>query len=281
MRAWPLFALLWLTPAANGGCIDIPFRWTPGQIEVRVSVNDREPVWFILDSGSEYSIIGSDLAQAIGVTTSSRFGRDFTSGIKLAIGGVTLRDQDLMVFPLANFKAQHRPIQGLVGYDFFDRYVVTLDYQKNTISACDRQSFGPHPQAVRVPLTFAGRLPVVPVVLTLADGRSLHLRAMVDTGAQAAMIVRYPFASAHDLLRTSARAPDAPSVQGLSLPMVRIPSREIAIGRWAIDVKAVQAHAAPVGSGGFAETDALIGNELLREFRVTFDYARHRMLLEK
>ena len=26
-------------------CVEIPFRWTPGQIEIPVSVNGRAPVW--------------------------------------------------------------------------------------------------------------------------------------------------------------------------------------------------------------------------------------------
>ena len=273
-------ALFLLAAVARGDCVDIPFRWTPGQIEIRVSVNGREPVWFILDSGSEYSVLDADLTRDLGIPTRSRYGRDFAGDLDLMIGDVALRKQNVMVLPLANFKAQHRPIQGIVGYDFFERRVVVIDYDKSSISACEPRSFRASRKAVRIPMRFAGRLPVIGVAVTIGDGTRLPLRAMVDTGAQAAMILRHPFADAHGLLKESSPMPDAPSVQG-PLPMTRIAARDIIIGQWKVTTTAVAAHAAPVGSGGFTDTDALIGNELLRHFRVTFDYPRQRILLER
>jgi len=272
--------VLALASLATRPCVEIPFRWTPGQIEIQVSLNRRPPLWFILDSGAEYSVIGSDVAQAAGLQTSKRLSRDFATGVILDIGGVTLRDQDVMVLPLNNFKAQHRDIHGLVGYDFFARAAVTIDYEKKVISACDAQAFRADPHAAILPLTFAGRLPVVEVVLTLDDGTRLPLRAMVDLGAQIPMMVRYPFASAHDLLRSGSDPSTAPSVLG-PRPIVRLPAQRITIGPWTIDSLAVEADSRPAGAAGSTDTDALIGNDLLRHFRVTFDYSRRRLILEK
>ena len=243
-------------------CIDIPFRWTPGQIEIPVSVNGRPPVRFVLDSGAEVSIVGSDLAQSLGAT----------NGVDLDVGGVRLKKQNVMVMPLDNFKAQHRDIQGLIGYDFFADRVVTIDYAKRIVSACDR----PPAHAARLPLEFVRRLPVVRVVLTLADGTRLPIRAMVDTGAQQAMIVRHPFAAAHGLLKASSPAPAAPSLLGPH-QMLTMPTRSIAIGRWTLPQPSVKVFA----TGTTTETDALIGNDVLQHFRVTFDYARREMLLEE
>ena len=238
-------------------CQDIPFRWTPGQIEVQVSVNHGPPAWFILDSGAERSIVRDDLG------TNGR-------AVTLQIGGVTLPNQDVMVMPLDNFKAQHRDIRGVVGYDFFASRAVTIDYAKKIVSACDtaRPSLG----TIMLPLTFAGRLPVVPVALTLADGRELRLRAMVDTGASQLMIVRHPFASAHGVDGKATTA--APSLYGPQ-SMKAVAARNIRIGPFTIETPSVQLFAA----GSTTETDALIGNALLQRFRVTFDYPRRRLLL--
>ena len=239
-------------------CVDIPFRWTPGQIEIPVSVNGRPPVWFILDSGAEVSIAGTDLG--------------VTGEVDLQVGAIRMPKQRVTVMPLANFKAQHRDIHGLIGYDFFAHRVVTIDYAKHLVSACDR----PPPNATRVPLELSGRLPVVRVVLTLADGTRLPLRAMVDTGAQQAMMIRHPFAAAHGLLKMASAAPPSPSLLGPH-EMLTIPTRSIGIGRWTLPQATVKVFA----TGTNAETDALIGNDVLRHFRVTFDYARREMLLEE
>ena len=238
-------------------CQDIPFRWTPGQIEVQVSVNHGPPAWFILDSGAERSIVRDDFG------TNGR-------GVTLQIGGVTLANQDVMVMPLDNFKAQHRDIRGLIGYDFFASRAVTIDYAKKIVSACNAAR--PPLGAVMLPLTFAGRLPVVPVALTLADGRELRLQAMIDTGASQLMIVRHSFASAHGVDGKAAAA--APSLFGPA-SMKTVAARNIRIGPFTIETPSVKLFA----TGDTTETDALIGNALLQRFRVTFDYPRRRLLL--
>jgi hypothetical protein len=263
---------------AAATCVDIPFHWTPGQVEIEVSVNGLRPRWFVLDSGAEYHVIGTDLAKELALPTKPRLGRDFASALAIEFGGVTLRDQDAMVMPLDNFKKQHRDIHGLIGYDFFASRAVTIDYQKHVVRACPASSFEPAPDDVAVPMDFAGRLPVVPVRLTLAGGRTLSLRAMVDLGAQAAMIVRYPYAEAHKLFEGARDTSASPSLYGPQA-MKTIATKSIALGPTTLAVSSVRVFGAPSGSGGFTESDALIGNELLQRARVTFDYAHRRLLL--
>jgi len=272
-----LLSLLFAAAAAQP-CRDISFRWTPGQVEVQVSVNGRPPRWFVLDSGAEYHVLGADMANELGLRTTPRFGRDFASGLSVDIGGITLTNQDAMVMPLDNFKKQHRDIHGLVGYDFFASRAVTIDYRKHLVRTCPASSFKPAVDDVAVPIEFAGRLPVVPVTLTLADGRKLSLRAMVDLGAQAAMMIRYPYAQAHHLFEGARDANASPSLFGPQ-SIKTIAAKSIALGPATLGVASVRVFGTPTGAAGTTETDALIGNELLRLSRITFDYAHRRLLL--
>lgn len=269
--------MLFLLFAAST-CLEIPFHWTPGQVEIEVSVNGRPPRWFVLDSGAEYHVIGTDLAKELALHTKPRFGRDFASALTIEFSGVTLRDQDAMVMPLDNFKKQRRDIHGLIGYDFFASRAVTIDYQRHVVRACPASSFKPAPDDVAVPMEFAGRVPVVPVRLTLADGRTLSLRAMVDLGAQVALIVRYPYAEAHKLFDGARETSASPSLYGPQA-MKTIAAKSVAVGPTTLAVSSVRVFGASSGSGGFTESDALIGNELLQRSRVTFDYPHHRLLL--
>ena len=275
------YTIAWLhrfdTEAATT-CQDVPFHWTPGQIEIEVEVNGTKPRWFILDSGAEYSIIRSDMPAELGLQTTPRMSRDFASGVSFDINGIRLANQDVMVMALDNFRKQHRDIQGLIGYDFFVAHAVTIDYARRIVRRCDAASFRPAADDVAVPLEFSGRLPVVPAQLTLADGRTLKLRAMVDTGAQVPMIVRYPFAEAHKLFDGAGDTNASPSLNGPQAMKV-IATKCVGVGPATLDVESVRVFGAPTGSGGATETDALIGNELLRRSRVTFDYAHRRLLL--
>jgi hypothetical protein len=48
--------------AATEG-MEIPFRWAPGQIEIQVSIQGRPPIWCILDSGAEFSMLDKDVGK--------------------------------------------------------------------------------------------------------------------------------------------------------------------------------------------------------------------------
>lgn len=260
--------------------MDIPFRWTPGQIEIQVAVNDKKPVWFLLDSGAEYSIVSKELAAAQGLATRFRLGRDFAEGVTLKFGAVTLPYQSVMVMPLDHFKTQGRDIRGMIGYDFFARYVVTIDYDRKTVRVCDPKTYKRPKNAAEIPLVFAGRLAVVPVNLSVVEYQTITLHATLDTGAQAPLIVRYPFAVAQGLIKMTSDPMKRETVQG-PLTFSKVPARSIGLARWTFPYEKVQVFATNRGSGGDAGTDALIGNELLRNFRVTFDYPHKTLYLER
>jgi len=121
---------------------------------------------------------------------------------------------------------------------------------------------------------------VAEVVLAFKDGAEVNARVMIDTGASQGVILRYPFASSHGLLEKGGGTSTAPSLASGTLSLVALPVRELRIGSLRIAGPAVKAFRQPTGSGGYTETDGLLGNDVLRRYRVTFDYAHRRMLLE-
>lgn len=260
----------------------IPFRWTPGQIEVQVSVNGTAPRWFIVDTGAEYAVLQAEFAAALGLRTSPRRGREFADGVSLRFGGIELKNQEVMVLPLENFKRQGRPIVGLLGYDFFAAHVVTFDFARRTLIAHRPGGFRPPARATVVPLSFVRRLPVVPLTLRFPGGPALPVRAMLDTGASSAMVLRYPFAREHGLLELARQHPPrrAGSVERGAIDFLRLPAEEVVIGPHRFSEPLIWIYPEPIGAGGATETDGVIGNEILSRFRVTIDYSRASMYLE-
>jgi len=263
---------------APGG-VAIPFKWTPGQIEIAVGVNGT-PATFLLDTGSEYSIVSTRLAQALRLTTAPRGARDFADGVTLKVGDVTLADQRVMVMPFDSYKARGRDIDGLVGYDFFAACTVRIDFAAKMLTCWKPAAFEAPPVAIEVPITFAGRLPVVAAVLRLPGDRRLDARLMVDTGASQAIFLRYPFANDHHLIDANGQRTSAPSLADGTRSLIDVPVEQVSVAALTFDRPNVRAFAEPVGSAASAATDGLIGNTLLSRYVVYVDYARQRLLFE-
>jgi len=259
-----LAACLCAVPAV--AAIEIPFRWTPGQIEIAVLIDGRGPVWCILDSGAEFSMLDRETAAQLGID-----GKDVT----WTIGALTMRHQSMRLWQLDNFRRQKRDIRGVIGCELFERSIVTIDFSRRVIVL--RESFAP-PEAAAFPITFSGRLPVISARLAFGE-KVVPARLMIDTGASQAVILRQPFTRRHALRAVSSTRED--SVAAGLRPFDRLAATSLHLGRWTWANPPVQAYATPQGAGGSTDTDGLLGNDVLRRFRVTFDYARKRVYLEE
>ncbi|MGH9831259.1 MAG: aspartyl protease family protein, partial [Blastocatellia bacterium] len=113
----------------------MPFEIYNNQIALRVSVNGSSPLTFALDTGSSACVVdindaralkleleGNGLASGEGQGIQAvRFARD----VNLGISGLRVQVSRLAVMKL---RPMGRKYSGLLGYDFFARYVVEVDY---------------------------------------------------------------------------------------------------------------------------------------------------------
>jgi len=272
----------WIVLACLAGApsgVTVPFVWTPGQIEVAVTVNGT-PATFLLDTGSEYSVVSTRLAGRLGLTLETSGTRGFARGVALGVGGIAMPDQRVMVMAFDTYYARGRQIDGLLGYDVFDRYAVRIDVRGKTLTFWERAAFAAPKAAVAVPVTFAGRLPVVAASLRLSDKRRLPARLMVDTGASQSIMLRHPFATKHGLFALAKGETSAPSLADGTRRLVKLLGEQLTIGALTFDRPEVLAFAEPVGSAASTRTDGLIGNSLLSRFVLYVDYAHKRLYFE-
>src|SRR6266568_964732 len=256
-----------------------PFAWTPGQIEVAVHVNGA-PATFLLDTGAEYSVVSTRLATQAGLAVDAAAGRQFADDVTLQLKAVVLMHHRVMVMPFDTYYERGRRIDGLLGYDLFARFVVAIDFKHQTLTIWEPSAFKPRGAAVSVPIEFAGRLALIPAVLKLTAARSLPARLMLDTGASQAVILRYPFATEHNLLDPSAAPTVANSLASGPRRLLEVPMEQISVAKWTFDRPRVQAYAEPIGSGASVESDGLLGNSLLSRFTLYVDYPHRRLLFE-
>lgn len=258
----------------------IPFSWTPGQIELPVSVNGGEPVTFLLDTGAEYSIVSTALAAKLGLQTTRRGIRDFATGVTLSFGGIELPNQEVMVMSCEGYRKRGRAIEGLIGYDFFARYVVRIDFHARTLAVAEPSSFRRPTGARTLPLRFVGRVPAIGVEVDFPGRKPVRAQVVIDTGASTALMLRHPFVTSQRLLQLATAEETSPSLASGTLQLARLPARQMVFAGWTFDQPIVKAFRTTTGSGGYTDSDGILGNEVLRRFHVTFDYFRKTLSLE-
>jgi hypothetical protein len=272
----------------------LPFTLRFDHIILEARVNGV-PATLALDSGSGACAIDADsaarlhvapgaTAQALGVGTVS-VPLATIDAIHLGDGGVVeLRNEMAALVPLGDVSARSgRPLHGTIGYSFFMKYVVEIDYAACVIRLHDPAAFEYDGPGERVPIDLSSRLPVLQAELTARNGASLPARLLLDlgTGGYGSILTR-PFAERNrDAL---AAGPSIERVLGTgvggSLGGRVTVLDALRIGALRILHPVVAIPAEGRGFFGVSWADGTHGAPILRRTRLTLDYAHKQVIME-
>ena len=176
-----------------------------------------------------------------------------------------------------------RSVDGLVGVDLFLKYVVEIDYAAKQLTLHDPQSYVYSGSGDSVPLTLQDGHFVVPAKLDIQDRGELVGQFVVDTGGcMMTVVLTTPFANSNNLPVPTQKTISDRSVSGLGgttrLLIGRAP--QFKIGRSVFPSPLIYISQDKGGALASSEFEGLIGTEILRRFKVIFDYARRRLILE-
>ena len=156
-----------------------------------------------------------------------------------------------------------KTLAGLLGYDFFQRYVIAFDYEKGVLSVHDPKAFAYRGAGEAIPLTFKRKVPFVKGTIVVPGRSAKERQWLVDTGSGDALN--------DDLLAESTGAKKkVTGGRGLGKEFETwlATADRVELGRFHFEkVSGV--------SGGMK-----IGGGLLRRFTVIFDYPAKQMILE-
>jgi hypothetical protein len=121
----------------------IPIEIRDGLIWVKVQAAGQErPLNFLLDSGAGCSVLSANVAEKLGVkygrtekvrrvetTTAARRVRDF----KASVGGIPVSETPLALDLSDVSELCSRPVDGLLGHDFFQGRIVQIDFQSSRL----------------------------------------------------------------------------------------------------------------------------------------------------
>lgn len=276
-------------PAAPRG-VSVPFRLIDNRIWVDAFIDDAGPFRFAFDTGGANALT-PEVAARLGLATQpageatgageaavpyarTRVGR-------FRIGALVLPDQQFMVLDTSPIQRAFgfAAFDGLFGFEVLARYAVRIQFHVDPADpALGLLTFTEdvEPSEVagfdRVPFTLVADKPVVAAVI---DG--IPARVLLDTGDRTSLTVLTAFLAHPAIGRVFADRPEQVTGYGIGGP---IPAKLGVVGhlQWCprCELRDVVARQPTTKAGFNALTtiDASLGNEVLRQFTVVFDYRR-------
>jgi hypothetical protein len=224
-------------------------------------------------------LVGEDEGSGIGEKTVEA---GLVKGLSLGLPGVELRDQTLYAAPLDSLEpAAGRPVGGLLGYDFFNRFVVEIDYTARVVNLYDPVNYRYSGSGESIPITLERNHAFARASILSSKGSIIEGKFLIDTGGARAVDLTAPFVEMHELLSDDQRTiPGFVAGIGgqINLRIGRLKSLQL--GHYVVKAPIVGFSRATKGASASSEMDGIIGGDLLSRFKVILDYSRQRMILE-
>ncbi|HEX5705129.1 MAG TPA: aspartyl protease family protein [Pyrinomonadaceae bacterium] len=264
-----------------------------GHMFLRVRVNNSAPLLFGLDSGFEQTAITSKQAKKLNLKTYGDTkvtgvgeGEDdisFARNVRFDLPGVNFRLAEIGVLAL-DFPSPipDEPIAGMLGYDFFEQFVVSINYAGSSFDVHSPRTYRYRGRGEILPLRLIDNYPSIPATVTLPGLRPLQTLLGIDSGAATGIFFNSPFVKRHKLLESKQETKEAGMLGIGGTSKIRIGrAKSIRLGRTVIPNPEVHFSLATKGDGADAHAAGQISNEVLRHFKIViFDASRRRLILE-
>jgi predicted aspartyl protease len=261
--------------------LDNPQR---GHIVITARINGSRPLHFIFDTGASNGI-RPEIAKELGIVVagasplSDAGGTQMTSQIatvrRVQIGNATLKNQSFIVLKLPRSLVNTTPryeIDGLVGSEVLDNFVVTIDYNSRQMTLADPATFRYSGGGSAVPFTSDGT-PAIDAVINGARGRFLFDTGNPGADLSAGFIRKNGLGTSfHNVVSTIV---GSPFTAVLSNALVR--AKAFSIGPYTLTGVPFAVTNTSHGPLADASLAGNIGGIVLSRFTTTLDYA-HRVI---
>jgi len=275
---------------SGNNALKIPFELTGNLVLLQARLNDSPPLWFIVDTGATDTVIDSQLAKTLHLKPLGRTVGTGSAGTATAIifNGTTLRlpnteATNLTVYGLPiDFLSSPlgRKISGVIGNDILKQLAVEVDYESQVVNFYEAASYQYSGAGVVIPITLEG-YPFVRARITLDGGRVIEGKFEIDSGSTGAITFNTPFVDRNRLLNSVSKS-NQTRLGGVGGSAVAFSGRlnTLSLGSFQLENLIARFSRARRGDDASAKYDGLIGGDILRRFKVVFDYSRRRMMLE-
>ena len=276
---------------SGNSSLKIPFELSNNLILVQARVNDSVPLWFILDTGASSTVIDSQLAKELRLKAHGRVVETGGAGTataltfkgnSLKLPNVEAGNLTILGLPIDFLSSpMGRKISGVIGNDILKKLVVEVDYATQVINLYEPESYRYPGSGEVVPLTLEGDLPFVSARVALAGRPVIGGKFQLDSGSTGAVLFNTPFVDRNKLLDAISKTSQIrTSGVGGSSQAFSGRLKYIKLGSFQLENPVARFSRASRGDNASARYDGLIGGEIFRRFKLVFDLAHRRMILE-
>jgi aspartyl protease len=239
-------------------------------VEVRVA--DAGPFWFCLDTGAPHSIVDPYIVKQLGMqtlrsTTVTGTGQgavpvDHTAPTVMSVGNLHVKIPEPWVIDLSGVPIP-KWTHGLLGAEFFERYVVEVDPAKPSLRFFDPATFVPPHDAAVLPLIVENHRLFLTATLEANDRERAERKLRIDLGSEESV--------ADELVKQGSQVRSTTLGQGLGHNYQGFSGLLKSVQLGPFRFERVWGPAAP---------HSAIGMELFRRFTATFDVSRGKLYLQ-
>jgi predicted aspartyl protease len=275
--------------------VDVPFELVNNRPVLTVRVNgSKETLRFVLDTGAGMCVISREAAERLGIKPVAR------GGMARAVGGpgrfeivygflqsLQLGEARVERLPIyiREFHSRQEPVDGYIGLSVVGKYLTTVDYGARTMRMLRSEARAGH--------VFANPTSVIelPIRVTSSgfwsgevklEGVERPVNFIVDTGATISVVSESLAArealdrfAQNRVIQVYGAAGISENIRTLLLPRLFLTPKHVRrhVPAAVLDMEALNETA------GFEQT-GIVGGNVLRHYRVTFDFERALVKLE-
>jgi predicted aspartyl protease len=262
-----------------------------GLIFVKVLINDQ-PMSFVLDTGAEFTLLNSSRVsklglQAVGTFATGAGGGDvvvsYVPKVTTKVGDATLSDQivgAVLLDPLEGML--HRPLDGILGYDFISRFVVEIDYIHQQLRLFDRAKYTRTGAGKPIAITLEDSTPYFDATIEVPGKGDIAGHFVLDTGCLCQVQLFAPFVDAHQLLTAFPQAKQAGYSAGAGGVTQSLTTKIPALKLGDQVIKDAQTELSRDQSGATADPESagLIGSLVFNRYKLVLDYKAKQIFLD-
>ena len=274
--------------------VTLPFELISNHIYVEGQIGNSRPLGIIVDTGASGSVLNSSLVSDLGLEEvgklEARGGGEGSQDlghvkeVNLTLGGYALKEMSFATIDLTPLEPlEGRTMDLILGYDLLGRTVLEVDYSAREVTFHLPESFTYRGPGERIPFTLQTNCPHVQADVLLGGGKRASGTFLVDAGARMALFLNRLFVERHNVKVAVPKVLELPKrvsgVGGASRDSVaRLPG--VRLGAYEFTQVVTTLSESTSGSLETEDIVGLIGGDLLKRFRVFFDYANQEMILE-
>jgi hypothetical protein len=281
--------------------VKIPIEINNNLVVIPVIINGQLPLKFILDTGvrtailtekifsdilnltytRKYVVGGPGGQKTVQAYVTNNVSLDLPPGVHGEGHAMLVLEEDYL--ELRNYLGAD--VQGILGYELFSRFIVTIDYERKEMTLTRPSKYRPKRKAQKIKMSVEDTKPYFVTRVFVTDSTSVLAKLLIDSGASHGLILE---PDSNDTIRVPPNHVKSIIGRGLGGIITGKIGRISGIDLGKYDVKSVIANFPDPNSymdtlktSRSVKRNGAIGGEILSRFKVTFDFPRETLYLQK